>query len=288
MPVQTTNKSYVYFPDGAKVAIKAAGDSEFTDLGAINSAVTATLNWTENTVTTANAGDLRTQIRAMNISGGFTLINLDPVGISKMSGGLFSVVNTAGTAVTTVPNQVIAAGWNDGVMYNLNLPTSSSDSTALRASAAPTFTSITIDAAGTPETLTAGNDYVVMADPNSPSGYSITFISSGMTTVSPKTKAITIDYNSVTPIASSTVYCGASTATLNSYAMQISHTDDNGDLRKLDLYSVNPNTGGFQFNYKGANEDGVEEMPLTFTARLDTSLTSGRQLMAWTVENGAA
>ena len=136
----------------------------------------------------------------MNISGGFTLINLDPVGISKMSGGLFSVVNTAGSAVTTVPNQVIAAGWDDGVMYNLNLPTSSSDSTPLRASAAPTFTSITLDASGTPETLTAGNDYVVMADPNSPSGYSITFISSGMTTGSPKTKAITIDYNSVTPL----------------------------------------------------------------------------------------
>lgn len=288
MPVQTTGQSFVYFPDGAKVSVKAAGDASFTDLGAINSAVTATLNWTENTVTTANAGDLDTQIRGMNISGGFTLINLDPDGIEKMSGGLFDTVVTAGTAVTTSPNQVIAAGWDDGVIYNLLPETGPTDSTILRATAAPTLTSVTLDAGGTPEVLTAGNDYVILTDSNSPSGYSIEFISANMTTLTPKTKAITIDYASVTPVASTTVYAGSSTALLSAYAMEIKHTDDNGKIRKLDLYSVNPNTGGFQFNFKGANEDGIEEMPLTFTARLDTSLTNKRQLMAWTVEEGAA
>ena len=70
--------------------------------------------------------------------------------------------------------------------------------------------------------------------------------------------------------------------------MQITHTDDNGKIRRLSLPSVNPSTGGFQFNFKGANEDGVEEMPLTFTAKLDTSLVSGRQLMEWVIEDGAA
>ena len=108
-----------------------------------------------------------------------------------------------------------------------------------------------------------------------------------MGTSNPTTKDIEIDYDSNTPIASSTLYCGSSTAQLTAYAMQITHTDSDSKVRRLTLYSVDPNTGGFQFNFKGANEDGLEEMPLAFTAKLDTSLTDGRQLMAWTVEDGA-
>lgn len=288
MPVQTTNTEYIYFPDGAKVGIKASGDATFTDIGAINSAVTATLEWTENTVTTANAGDLATQIRQMTISGALTLINLNPTGIEKLGGDLFTKVETATTPVTTSPDQVIAAGWADQTIYNLDIQTSSTDSTQLKASVAPTFTSITLDAGGTPEVLVANSEYVLINDSNSPSGWSIQFISSNMSTLNPTTKAITIDYASVTPVESTTIYAGSSTQTLTAYAMQIVHTDDDGLERKLELYSVNPNSGGFQFNFKGANEDGVEEMPLAFTARLDTSKTSGRQLMAWTVDAGAA
>lgn len=288
MPTQTTKTSNIYFPDGAVVAIKASGEATYTDVGAINSAVTATLNWTENQIETANAGKTAKQIKEMQIEGGFTLINLEPEGIERMGGGVFTRVETAGSAVTASPDQVIAAGWDDGETFELVLETSSTDDTKLKLSTAPVFTSVTLDAGGADEALTAGNDYVVVEDPNSFSGYSITFISGGMSTLDPKTKTITIDYGSNTPVASETIYAGASTATLTAYAMQITHTDDNDRIRRLELFSVDPNSGGFQFNFKGANEEGLEEMPLTFMAKLDTSLTSGRQLMAWTVESGAA
>ena len=288
MPVQTTETANIYFPDGAVVGVKASGDSVFTDVGAINSAVTATLNFTENQLETANAGKTAKQIKEMTIDGAFTLINLNPVGVEKLSGGLFTKVDTAGSPIATIPDQDIAAGWADDVAYALDMEVSSSDSTKVRTTAKPTITSVELDPDGTPETLVEGTEYVIFADTNSPSGWSITFISANMTKPSPTTFDIRIDYGSNTPIANSIIYAGTSTTTLTAYALQITHTDSNSKIRRLDLYSVDPNSGGFQFNFKGANEDGVEEMPLTYTGKLDTSLTDGRQLLAWTIEDGAA
>lgn len=288
MGAQTTLKSYVYFPDGAKVEIKASGDVSWTDLGAINSDVASTLEWTENQVETANAGKLDKQIKDMVMKGSFTLINLDPAGVNKMSGGLFTSVQTLASANTSIPDQVIAANWNDNVKYELVMYTSSSDSTKLKMNTKPTLTSVTLDAAGTPEVLTENNDYVVVADTGSVSGYSIQFISANMSTGTPKTKAITIDYGSNTPVASTTVYAGTTTATLTAYALKFTHTDSASKARSLELYSVDTDSGGFQFNFKGATSDGVEEMPLAFTAKIDTTKTDGRQLFAWTVDEGAA
>lgn len=292
MPAQTTLTSYVYFPDGAKVSVKESGAGSYTDLGAIENAVTATLNYDESQVETANAGKLAKRIKNMTIAGAFNLINLDPANIVRLGGGLFTSSTTAASANTTIPNQVIAANWNDNVKYELIAYESSSDSTKLKLSAKPTLTSVTLDASGTPETLTeigagAGGDYLVVADSDSYSGWSIIFNSAGMSTGTPKTKDITIDYGTNTPVAKTTIYAGSSGATLSAYAMKITHTDSNLKVRELELFSVDGNSGGFQFNFKGANEEGVESMPLAFTAKIDTSLTDGRQLFAFSVDNGA-
>jgi hypothetical protein len=109
----------------------------------------------------------------------------------------------------------------------------------------------------------------------------------GGTTLTTMAQTITIVIASVTPIDSQVIYAGTSTKVLTAYSMKITHTDDNSKVRQLELFAVNPSSGGFQFNFKGANEDGLEEMPLTYNAQLDTTLTDGRQLMAWTFEDGA-
>jgi hypothetical protein len=292
MPIQSSIVSYVYFPDGAKVSVKASGEVSYTDLGAIENAVTATLNYDESQIETANAGKLAKRLKNMTIAGAFNLINLDPANIVRLGGGLFTSSTTAASANTTIPDQVIAANWNDNIKYELIAYESSSDSTKLKLSAKPTLTSVTLDAAGTPEVLAeigagAGGDYMVVADSNSYSGWSIIFNSAGMTTGTPKTLPITIDYGSNTPVAKTTVHCGSSGATLTASAMKITHTDSSSLVRELELYSVDANTGGFQFNFKGANEDGVESLPLSFTAKLDSSLTDGRQLFAFSIDNGA-
>jgi hypothetical protein len=169
----------------------------------------------------------------------------------------------------------------------------SSAGVSLKMSTKPVLTSVILDPDTAAEALAeigagAAGDYMIVADAGTYSGWSIIFNSVGMATLDPKTKTIEITYAANTPVASTTLYAGASTATLTAYAMQITHTDDNGKIRRLELFSVDANSGGFQFNFKGANEEGLEEMPLTFMAKLDTSLTSGRQLMAWTVETNAS
>jgi hypothetical protein len=282
MPIQTTNKDYIYFPDGAKVSVKESGAGSYTDLGAINSAVTATVNYDINEIETANAGKLDRQASNMTIAGAFTLINLDPSGIEKLGSGILSTVVTTTTPSTTVDNQVLSSGgWADKTPANLVLIDSS---VTLRASAEPTITSVTGSVDGA---LLADDDYSIIADTNSPSGYSIVLNLAGaiLTTVS---QDITIDYNSITPIANTKVYAGTSSVVMSAYAMKIEHTDSNSKVRSLELFAVSTDSGGFQFNFKGANEDGVEEMPLAFTAQLDTSLTDGQQLMVWSVDDGAA
>jgi hypothetical protein len=283
MPVQTTGTSYIYFPDGCKVQVKESGGS-YEDLGAINSAASATLDYTENQVDTANAGKLLKQIRDMVMSGSFTLINLNPSMVAKMGGGMFETVTTAGTTVVDadITDQAIS-GYTAGVRIPLN-PVITASGKTLKFSAAPVLTSVTASTSGV---LAANDDYFIVLDASTDSGYSILFNGSGTATVG-TSETITIDFGDNDPVANTAIYAGTSTQTLTPYAMKFTHTDSAGLIRELELFSVDTNSGGFQFSFKGANEDGVEEMPLAFSAKLDTTLTDGRQLMKWSIDQGAA
>jgi hypothetical protein len=108
-----------------------------------------------------------------------------------------------------------------------------------------------------------------------------------MSTETPKTYGITIVYNENTPVARTNLYAGTSTLKLTAYSIKFEHTDSAGLVRGIEIFSANPKSGGFNFDFKGADEDGVEEMPLTFTGVVDTSLTDGRQLMNWYTDTGA-
>lgn len=282
MPAQTTLTGNVYFPDGAKAQVKAAGEGSYSDLGAINSAISVTLNYEENQVVTANAGKLDKQIRNMTVDGSLTLINLNPTTIEKLGGGLFERVTTAGSSVTSIDNQVIASGAaTELVPYNLSIV--ETGGAALRVASSLVIASVT---GSTDGALTLGTGYSIIDLTDSPSGKAIVFTVDGvdLTTLA---QTITIAYTSVTPVARTTMYAGKSTDILAGYALKFTHTDDNGKIRELEIYSVDTNSGGFQFNFKGANEDGVEEMPIDFTGKVDTSRTNGRQLMAWVIDEGA-
>lgn len=282
MPVQTTQTGNIYFPDGAKAQVKAAGDSVYSDLGALNSAISVSLNYEENQVTTSNAGQLQKQIRNMTVDGGFTLINLNPATVSKLGGGMFEVVTTAGSSVSAIDNQVIAANTATALTpYNLEIVETGGAS--LRVDSSLVIASVT---GSTDGALTSGDGYTIIDLQDSPSGKAIVFRIDGvdLTTLN---QTITIVYTSVVPVARTTMYTGKSTDILTGYALKFTHTDDNGKLRELEIYSVDTNSGGFQFNFKGANEDGTEEMPIAFTGKVDTSRTNGRQLLSWVIDEGA-
>jgi len=281
MPVQTTKKTHIYFPDGCQVSVKRPIDGSYFDVGAINSAVNAVLNWDENEIETANAGKLDKQIRNMTLAADFTLINLDPDGIERMSNGVITKEVVAGVS-TAVVNLVIASGWVDRQLIHL-VPVDASGNLLKPASGALTVTSVTGSVSGAGA---ADDDYFLVKDPNSPSGWSIMFDTSGTATFT-TSETVTIVFPNITPIASTVMSVGASTFIMTAYAILFKHTDDNGKVRQLEIFSAEANSGGFAFNFKGANEDGVEEMPLSLTGKIDTSRTSGKQLMSWTVESGA-
>jgi len=267
-------------PDGTKVEID--GGSGFTDLGAFNSDVTATLNFEINEILSSNAGIIQRVGKKMTMEWAGTLINLNPTGVALVSGGLLTTEATAGSAVTDSDDQTIAISWVDMSSIQMNA-TDGTAGAALRFSAAPTLTSVTASSSGV---LAADDDYFIQVDPNSFSGYSILLNTNGTATVA-TSESVVIVYASVTPIATTTLYGGASTFAFTSYQMRMTHTDDDSLVRRLNLPSVTPNSGGFQFNFKSAESDGSEEMPLTCKADLDTSLDSGKQLFSWVVDTGA-
>lgn len=281
MPVQTTKKSHIFFPDGCQVSVKRPEDGAYFDVGAISSAVNATLNWDENEFETANAGKLDKQIRNMTIGADFTLINLDPDGIERLSAGVVTKEEVAGVA-TPAEDQVIAAGWTSRQLIHLE-PRDASGNLLKPSSGTLTVTSVTGATSGAGA---ADDDYFLVKDPNSSSGWSIMLDTAGTATFDPA-EAVTIVFPNITPVASVILSVGASTFVMTAYALLFKHTDDNGKVRQLEIFSVETNSGGFVFSFKGANEDGVEEMPMSLTGKIDTSRTNGKQLMAWTVETGA-
>lgn len=283
MPAQTTKTGYIEFPDGARVSVKESGGSSWTDIGALNSPVNFTLNFTENQIVTANAGRTALQVRDMIIDGSFTLINLEPDAIQKLSAGIFTVTTSDGSPVSDIANQTIAAGWSAGTLYDLEMASTAEGN--IKTASAPTLTSVTLDPGTTDEALTEGSDYFVVANGNSPSGWSISFLTDNIVAGSPTTLTIGIVYGTNTPIASTTITGGSSTKELAAYALKAEHYNASDEVdRSFEIYSANPTSGGFQFNFKGANEDGLEEMPITFRGDLDTDLADGAQLFSYYVK----
>ena len=286
MPAQTSLEN-IYFPDGCQVLIKADGDADYTDLGVIEGDATATFNFDVNQIETGNAGKTVKQYKNMTVDCGFTLNSLNPTALEKIGTGLFTVTSTAGTPLATIPDQVVAIGWDENIVYDIVMETSSTDSTKLRTSAQPVFSAVTLDLGGTPEVLAAGTDYIIVPS-DCYSGWGISFISANMGTVTPKTFAITMEFDTNTPIASKVMTAGTTTQVSSPCEMMYKHTDSDNLIRSFYMPSCEPNSGGFQFNFKGMNSDGLESMPITIGARIDTTKTDGAQLFTWTIENGAA
>ena len=282
MPDQTTISGNIYFPDGAQVLHTPYGGAQ-VDLGVLMGDIGATLTYSENQVQTANKGTTQMQIKNMAIDLNFTLATLDPDKVANLGGGIFETVDTAGGSVSSIDDQVIASGGaTELTAYPLVI--TETGSLPLRVSASLVIASVT---GSTDGALAANDDYTIIDDPNAYSGKSIVFNTAG-STLTTMAQTITIAYTSVTPVARTTVFAGNTTELLSPGQLTIRHTDENSLVRELNLFSVNPTSGGFQFNFKGAGSDGLEEMPITIKGTLDTSLTNGRQLMSWIVDSGAA
>lgn len=286
MPIQSTLRSKMKVADGTKLMAKLPTDADYVDLGVVTGDVTLSVEWEEIQEESANAGKSDLYVKNPTVKGAFNLQQLDLDNISRLASGLMTKVTTPASATTSIPDQTIAAGWDDAETYELVCYTSSSDSTKLKFSSAPTITSVTLNA-DTPETLTAGTDYVIVDMPEAVSRYGITFISANMSTGTPKAESITIDYGSSTPVARDTYHIGTSVQKLTSFALKLEHTDTAGLIYGREIHECYTNSGSLAFNFKSAAETGFNEMAFSFTGVLNSDLTEGRQLMSVYEDSGA-
>lgn len=286
MPIQTTQRSYMKIADGTKISVSVSGGA-YTDIGVVTGDVIATLEYDEFQEESANAGKSALYAKNPTISGSFTLQNLNHDNISNLASGLMTKVTTAAAANSSIPNQTIAAGWADNTQYELIMLTSSSDSTKLKMSTKPVLTSVTLDPTGTPEVLAENTDYLIVADSESYSGWSIVFMSANMSTGSPTTFAIAIDYDSNTPVARSTYHIGTSVQELTPFKIKMVHTDASSLEYGLEVYECYTLSGSIQYMFKSAAESAFNEMPFSFRGIIDSSLTDGRQLLNYWEDTGA-
>lgn len=264
--------SYVEFPTGSLWSYSTDGSS-YTELGVLNGDTTATWNYDRNEVE-FHDGQKQISYRNQTVAASLVLADLNPTALSELSGGMLSKTDVSGVDFSTAPDQTIAAGWTN--MKPIPLAPTTAAGVAVIMDAAPTFTSIE---GATHDTLTEGADYYIISDDNSFSGYSIVLDTAGAGGLV-TTEVVTIDYDNVSPLASVTLSAGTPSYTPDTLWLR-GYAEDQG--KTIDMYAVNVDAGSYNFGFKGTASDGTEEMALSFTGYLNSSLTDGAQLFTVTI-----
>lgn len=279
MPSQTTKKN-VRIADGCRISVKKSADVDYLDLGVVQGDYVAALQYDEESIEFANAAPIR-RMSNIRIEGSFTMGNLEGECLEKISNGIVTRIATPGAQVLSAAfdTQVID-GFALNTMYAL-VPVVTATGTSIKFSAAPVIASIVTDDT-VPETLVADDDYFIVPNGNSSSGYSIMFNGDGGAGLA-GTEKLTITYGNNTPVASETLYAGTSSFTAQPFAMRIQHFNSAGTADySLDLYNVYTSPGSYNFGLKGADTGGIDTMEITFASELDETKTDGRQLLAVT------
>jgi hypothetical protein len=262
---------YVEFPTGSLWSYSLDGSS-YTALGVLNGDTQATWNYDRNEVE-FHDGTKKISYRNQSVAAALTLADLNPQALSDLSGGLLTKTDTTGVDFATAPDQTIAAGWTN--MKPINLAPTTAAGVAVVMDEAPTFTSISGATAGA---LTDGVDYYIIEDDNSLSGYSIVLDTAGAAGLV-TTEVVTIDYDNVSPLASTSLSAGTETYVPSTIALR-GYAADQG--KTIDIAAVNVDSGTYNFGFKGTASDGTEEMALTFTGYLDQNKTDGAKLFTVT------
>lgn len=282
MPNQTTKTATLRIKDGCKVSVKESGAGSYTDLGEVDGDVKLAVTWTEFIRQTGNAGIKDPIIRSMMIDGSFTLADLDPSGIPRISNGVITSVTTTASPTTTLTNQTIAANWTAGTPIHLNV-IDSSTSVSYKCTAL-TLTSVTASSSGALSAVGGVGqtaDYALVTDTNSPSGYSIIFFTTGPGSLA-TSESVVVDFDSATPIASTMLYGGTTSLQLQEYALKFTHVDSASatDFEVI-LPVVYSKSGWFTMDFGGQGSDGVDTIPVQFRANIDPTGTDGRQLFSY-------
>lgn len=273
MAAQTTTEDYI-FPDGVAFEVSTDDGSSWYDLGVLAAGAVVTYNYDKVETGSGNKGKLCSRAKNETIAlAPSALWSWNLQNISKLSGGLFNYTAVAGTPVAGATQVEASGDWS----YNqfILIENQNADASAI------TVNSVT---GGTDGLLVVDTDYYV--GQNAKGEYGVFVIDSA--TVTTEAQTMTIDYD-YTPATGKTITAGTSSVVLSRVWCRLRHYTDTA----LTTYDIECKVygcdldAGIGFNLKGANEDGVDEVTLSMTGNVDTSLTDGAQLLELFVANSA-
>jgi len=282
MPDQTSETTEYEIPDGAQVQIDYPIGTGYIDIGEVDGDTDAVgesdMHYAERT----NKGIPDPILSNQTLKGKFNLKNINYSNMELLGSGMFTKETTTASPVATISNQVIAANWTAKTKIAITA-INSSTSVAYKLSAAPTLTSVTGSTVGA---LVDGDDYIIMTDEQSYSGYSIVLLTTGVKAL-PTTDTVTIVFTTVTPVASIVLSLGKDKTVLSPFGMKLVHTDSAGLTKTTEIWRCYPESGAFNFGFMGPQVKGYVTQPFSWRAVLDTSKAAGKQLMSSTKETGA-
>ena len=273
MATQNTIKKLI-FPDGGELAISDDDGSSFHGLGVLEAGVEMTYNFDKIEEETGNSG--KTCARAKNETLALApspLQSFNLPTLEKIGGGLFTNTAIAGTPVPGATQTAASGGW----LFNklILIENQNYDVSAI------TVNSVT---GGTDGILVEDTDYYI--GQNAKGEYGIFIIDSANVTT--ETQDMVIDYD-YTPSAGNVMTAGKSSTILSRYIMRFRHyTNDAQTEWDIELFAYGTDVdSGMAINFKGSNEEGKDNITVSFTSNLDTSRASGSQLFQLTIKDAA-
>lgn len=250
----------VHIPAGCTVKV---GDSVGTlvDMGVLKGDATIEVSYDKVKVQGSEAETLIDYVKNMKATASFTLYQINLTNIQELLDGIASVTATAGTPVVDFQQFAASGGWE----YLGFIPFDHQNATG----AVPTNITVSGSVDGP---LVADTDYFVVKDENGVWGCYV----KDTATVTTEAQILTIEYD-YTPAESYTLKMGAASDELTAKIVEFSKTI-NGKVFRARLWSAT-NESGFTLAFPDSAGDEPASMPMTLTGGLDTTKTTGEQLI---------
>jgi hypothetical protein len=263
MPAQTTQDRF-WFGEGSAFEVSTDGGSVFNNYGAFAGGITFTHNYDKEQTELGNRSKTCSNIKNQTFAVAPTPLatnNLEQ--LSALGGGIYNYTATAGTPVAGATQVTASGDWAFDVPIVLNGQNASG--------LVPTINSVTGSVDGP---LVDGTDYI-MAKVSG--GWAVIVFNNGKTLA----QSITTDYD-YTPASGKTITAGSSSIVTTDFIIRVRHYTD----AALTLYDAEclihkaSLDSGIQFNWKGVNEDGLNNVTMALTGDIDDDRADGDQLFS--------
>ncbi|MFA5092083.1 MAG: hypothetical protein WC483_06060 [Candidatus Paceibacterota bacterium] len=231
------------------------------DMGVLKGDASIEVTYDKVKVQGSEAETLVDYVKNMKASAAFTLYQINLTNLQELLDGIASVSATADDPVADHQQFIASGAWE----YQGFIPFEGQNSSG----AVPTNITVSGSEDGP---LVADTDFFVMKNENGIWGLYVI----NSETVTTESQVLTLEYD-YTPAASYTLKMGAASDELTAKIVEFSKTISSKVFRAR-LWSAT-NENGFSLAFPDSAGDEPASMPMTLTGGLDTTRTSGEQLI---------